>query len=139
MLNADPSDSQKIIQDSFSNLGLNLVHRVFYKTQRVIRDTEEQKVKDATGKNYQDSLNALSFYKAAEAQKHEGFEEVSVNEEKNEIENYFWYIIEGRNERPIWVNNIDRREKPINTEALIQSLPTQFVKNLVPPRKGGDF
>jgi hypothetical protein len=32
MLNADPSDSQKIIQDSFSNLGLNLVHRVFYKT-----------------------------------------------------------------------------------------------------------
>jgi len=53
----------------------------------------------------------LSFYKAAEAKKYEGFEEVTVNEEDNEIENYFWYITEGRNERPIWINNIDRREK----------------------------
>jgi hypothetical protein len=42
-------------------------------------------VKDALCKNYQDSLNALSFYKAAEAKKIEGFEEVTVNEESNEI------------------------------------------------------
>lgn len=85
MLTADSSQSQKIIQDSFSNLGLNLVHRVFHKVQRAIRDNEEQKVKDALCKNYQDSLNALSFYKAAEAKKIEGFEEVTVNEESNEI------------------------------------------------------
>lgn len=111
MLNANPVEGQKIIQDRFSNLGLNLVQRVFHKAQRVIRDNEEQKVKDATYKNYLDSLNALSFYKAAEAKKYEGFEEVTVNEEDNEIENYFWYITEGRNERPIWINNIDRREK----------------------------
>lgn len=96
-------------------------------------------MKEALGKNYQDSLNLLSFYKASDAKKIEGYEEVSINEENNEIEDYFWYIIEGRNERPIWVNNVDRREKPPQSEALIQALPSQFVKNIVPPRKGGDF
>lgn len=52
MLAAEPGASEKITQDSFSNLGLNLVRRVFNKPQRIIRENEEQKVKEALGKNY---------------------------------------------------------------------------------------
>lgn len=115
------------------------MRRVFNSTQRTVRENEEKKVRDALGKNYNDSLNMLSFYKATEAKKFDGFVEATIDEKNNEIQDYFWYITEGRNERPIWVNSADRREKPPHPDAVIQALPTQFVKNLVPPRKGGDF
>lgn len=36
------------------------------------------------------------------------------------------------------MNNIDKREKPMDPEALLQVLPIQFVKNLAPPRKGAN-
>lgn len=134
----NPNDKNIIKQDRFMNLGLNLVQRVFHKPQQYIRENEETKIKKALGNNYQDSLNAIQHYKATEAKKLEAFEECSINEETNDIENYFWYITEGRQERPIWVNNIDKREKPVDPEALLQVLPIQFVKNLAPPRKGAN-
>lgn len=119
-------------------MGLNLAVRVFHKPQQAIKENEEKKIRDVLFRNYQDSLNAMAIYRAGDAKKLEAFEEVAFNVDSNEIEDYFWYITEGRNERPLWVNNVDKREKPLQTDALIQSLPVQFTKNLVPPRKGGD-
>jgi hypothetical protein len=49
------SDLNVIKQDRFMNLGLNLVQRVFNKPQQIIRVNEEEKIKKALGKNYQDS------------------------------------------------------------------------------------
>lgn len=123
MLTQDPNASEKIVQDSFSNLGLNLVHRVFHKAAKQIKENEEQKVKDALGSNYQDSLNAMAIYKSGDAKKIEAFTEVTVDEEHNEIEDFFWYITEGKSEKPIWVSNCDQREKPLNSEALVSVLP----------------
>lgn len=109
MMAQEPDAEQKIVQDSFSNLGLNLVYRVFHKPQQTIKENEEKKIRDKLHGNYQDSLNALAIYKGGDAKKIEAFEEVSFNVESNEIEDYFWYITEGRTERPLWVNNVDKR------------------------------
>jgi hypothetical protein len=105
---------------------------VFHKPQKYIQENEEKKIKDLLFSNYADSQNALAIYKAGDAKKIEAFQEVSIDEENNEIEDYFWYITEGRNDKPIWVNNYDQREKPFNPDALISALPLQFTKNLVP-------
>ena len=119
MMNEDSSTDQKIVQDSFSNLGLNLAVRVFHKAQQTIKENEEKKIEASLHKNYKDSLNVMAIYKATEAKKLEAFEEVVFNEETNEIEDYFWYITEGRNERPLWVHNVDKRQRPLQTDALI--------------------
>jgi hypothetical protein len=123
MMNSEPQDSQKIIQDSFSNLGLNLVYRVFHKPQQQIKETEEKKIKECMHGNYQDTLNVLAIYRGGEAKKLEAFEEVSFNPENNETEDYFWYITEGRTERPLWVHNVDKRQKNQQSKALIDALP----------------
>lgn len=83
---SDPNASDKIVKDSFSNLGLNLVQRVFHKPQKYIQENEEKKIKDLLFSNYADSQNALAIYKAGDAKKIEAFQEVSIDEENNEIE-----------------------------------------------------
>lgn len=62
--------------------------------------------------NYQDSLNAVNYYKGSDAKKIEAFEDPIIIEGQNEIEDYFWFINEGRTDRPLWSNNIDKKEKP---------------------------
>lgn len=41
----DLSDKNVIKQDRFTNLGLNLVQRVFNRPQQIIRVNEEEKIK----------------------------------------------------------------------------------------------